>query len=147
MTGRRGQSGSGGMRRRAGFGSPGCAAAEQSTAVPAGQVVPNPGSGVGSILAGDSQGVPVELLAAASAGDGSRDTAVTGLEAPGGWLCPIVPGAIPKPLRCCLIPGCWCPLFLCFLPQTGRCPPASAALPSPVLAEQHTQHEAASDNP
>lgn len=52
------------------------------------QVVPNPSPGVGSILAGDSQGVPAGLLAAASAGDGSRDATVTGLKAGRGWSGP-----------------------------------------------------------
>ena len=62
--------------------------AEWTTAVPADQVVPNPSPGVGSILAGDSPGLPEGLLAAASAGDGSGDTAATGRQAPRGRLGP-----------------------------------------------------------
>lgn len=58
------------------------------TAVPAGQVLPTPSPGVGSILAGDRQGIPAGLLAAASAGVGSRDRAVKGFKAPGGWSGP-----------------------------------------------------------
>lgn len=48
-----------GMRRRARVGSAGCAAAERDAAVPAGQVLPNPSPGMGSVLAESTQGPSV----------------------------------------------------------------------------------------
>lgn len=118
MTARRGQS-SEGTRRRAGLGSAGCAAAERDAAVPAGQVVPNPSPGVGSILAESTQGpsaLPArEVTAGTPLSQYSRPA--DDVPVPSCQAIPKCLGATPNPPCCCLSPAPGDLLFHVFFPR------------------------------